>query len=74
MTDDVVIAQSKIEGVGVLAQRRFTPGEIVLVIDDSRIVNADHPLRRGGALPARDSLRFLPLTDRVTGGVSGIAG
>jgi len=47
MTNDVVIAQSKIEGLGVFAQRRFTPGERVLSIDDSRIVDANHPLQPG---------------------------
>ena len=42
---DLVVAESKIHGLGVFATRVFAEGEIILPIDDSRIVDADHPLR-----------------------------
>jgi len=42
---DVVVAASKIHGVGVFATRDFAEGEIILPIDDSRIVDEEHPLR-----------------------------
>ncbi|HEX8143783.1 MAG TPA: SET domain-containing protein-lysine N-methyltransferase [Pyrinomonadaceae bacterium] len=42
---DVVIAASKIHGLGVFATRDFAAGEIILPIDDSRIVDDEHPLR-----------------------------
>ena len=42
---EVFVAESKIHGVGVFAARDFAPGEIVLPIDDSRVVDAEHPLR-----------------------------
>ena len=42
---DVAVRQSGIHGLGVFAARAFAPGEIVLWIDDSRVVDASHPLR-----------------------------
>lgn len=42
---DIVAKQSDIEGIGVFANRPFTPGEVVLVIDTSRVVDEDRPLR-----------------------------
>jgi len=42
---DVVVAESKIHGLGVFAARDFDEGEIILTIDDSRIVDDAHPLR-----------------------------
>ncbi|HEX8738153.1 MAG TPA: SET domain-containing protein-lysine N-methyltransferase [Pyrinomonadaceae bacterium] len=41
---DVIVAKSKIHGFGVFAARDFDEGEIVLPIDDSRVVDAEHPL------------------------------
>ena len=41
---DVIVASSPIHGLGVFAGRDFTLGETVLVIDDSRTVDAEHPL------------------------------
>jgi hypothetical protein len=40
-------AESPIHGAGVFATVRFSPGEIVLRIDDSRVVSGDHPLDPG---------------------------
>ena len=42
---DVVVAQSRIHGVGVFTTRDFAEGEIILPIDDSRVVDDGHPLR-----------------------------
>ena len=42
---DAAVAQSKIHGLGVFATRNFAEGEIILAIDDSRVVDDDHPLR-----------------------------
>lgn len=42
---DVIVAESKIHGIGVFASRAFERGETVLLIDDSRIVDDEHPLR-----------------------------
>jgi SET domain-containing protein len=42
---DVIVAESKIHGLGVFATRDFVEGEIILPIDDSRIVDDEHPLR-----------------------------
>lgn len=42
---DVTVAESKINGSGVFAERDFAAGEIILAIDDSRIVDEEHPLR-----------------------------
>ncbi|HYX71649.1 MAG TPA: SET domain-containing protein-lysine N-methyltransferase [Nitrososphaera sp.] len=42
---DVVVAESKIHGLGLFATRDFAEGEIILPIDDSRVVDEGHPLR-----------------------------
>ena len=44
-TADVFVAPSEIHGVGVFAARDFDAGETVLVMDDSRVVDDEHPLR-----------------------------
>jgi hypothetical protein len=44
---DVIVKTSSIHGLGVFAARDFPVGESVLHIDDSRVVNDDHPLRAG---------------------------
>ena len=41
----VYVGESRIHGVGVFAAREFAPGETVLVMDDSRVVDEEHPLR-----------------------------
>lgn len=41
----MIVAESKIHGLGVFATRDLAAGEIVLAIDDSRVVDAEHPLR-----------------------------
>jgi uncharacterized protein len=42
---EVMVAESKIHGLGVFATRDFAAGEIILPIDDSRVVDDAHPLR-----------------------------
>ena len=42
---EVIVAGSEIHGVGVFAARDFAEGEIILPIDDSRVVDDEHPLR-----------------------------
>ena len=42
---DVIVAASQIHGRGVFATRDFATGAIILPIDDSRVVDAEHPLR-----------------------------
>ena len=39
------MSESRIHGLGVFAGREFAEGEIIKAIDDSRIVDAGHPLR-----------------------------
>lgn len=41
---DVIVGESRIHGLGVYAARDFAEGEVVLEIDDSRVVDAAHPL------------------------------
>jgi hypothetical protein len=41
----VAVTQSQIHGIGVIALRDFAPGATVLVIDDTRVVDVEHPLR-----------------------------
>ncbi|HVF86331.1 MAG TPA: SET domain-containing protein-lysine N-methyltransferase [Pyrinomonadaceae bacterium] len=41
----VIVAKSEIHGLGVFATCDFAEGETVLLMDDSRVVNSDHPLR-----------------------------
>ena len=43
--DNVIVEESKIHGFGVFAARDFAVDEIIIPIDDSRIVDAEHPLR-----------------------------
>jgi uncharacterized protein len=43
--NDVIVAASPIHGLGVFATRDFCPGETVLLIDDSRVVDEEHPLQ-----------------------------
>lgn len=42
---EVITRKSKIHGVGLFATRDFAAGELILPIDDSRIVDEDRPLR-----------------------------
>jgi len=42
---DVYVSESGIHGSGVFAARDFAAGETVLVLDDSRVVDEEHPLR-----------------------------
>jgi hypothetical protein len=42
-----VVRNSRIHGLGVFAQRDYHPGEVILWIDDSRVVDDDHPLVPG---------------------------
>ncbi len=41
----VAVRPSSIHGLGVFAARAFLPGDIVLSLEDSRIVDSEHPLR-----------------------------
>ena len=43
----VAVRPSAIQGLGVFAARPFSNGQIVLTIDDSRIVDEKHPLAAG---------------------------
>lgn len=43
----VIVAKSPIQGLGVFATTGFRPGETVLVIDDSHVVDAQHPVPPG---------------------------
>jgi hypothetical protein len=43
----VRIRRSPIDGLGVFAEQAFASGQAILKIDDSRIVNAAHPLQLG---------------------------
>jgi hypothetical protein len=42
---DVEVRQSPIHGLGVFALRDFGEGDTILAIDDSRVLDAEHPLR-----------------------------
>ena len=42
---EVITKASEIEGLGVFAAQRFDAGDVVLVIDTSRVVDEEHPLR-----------------------------
>lgn len=44
METEVYPAASEIHGTGVFAGRRFRKGEVVLSIDDTRVVDDEHPL------------------------------
>jgi SET domain-containing protein len=41
---DLIVKDSEIHGLGVFACREFHSGETILVIDDSRVVDDEHPL------------------------------
>lgn len=41
---NVIVRESEIEGNGVYSLRAFAPGEVILEIDDSRVVDAARPL------------------------------
>ncbi|MFW5772318.1 MAG: SET domain-containing protein [Phototrophicaceae bacterium] len=45
MTHKVYVGESAINGHGVFAQVAFAAGDHVLAIDDSRVVDDEHPLR-----------------------------
>jgi hypothetical protein len=45
LLSNVCVRPSPIHGLGVFTTRRIDAGETVLVIDDSRTVDAEHPLR-----------------------------
>lgn len=42
---DVIVTESAIHSLGVFATRSFAQGEIILPIDDTRVVDDKHPLR-----------------------------
>lgn len=42
---DVYVSESGIHGVGVFAGRDFAAGETLMSLDDSRVVDEEHPLR-----------------------------
>ncbi len=45
MSGNVIVAESNIHGLGVYAARDFEEGETILVRDESRVVDDEHPLR-----------------------------
>jgi hypothetical protein len=45
MRTDVYLGSSLIHGVGLFPRRPFRPDEVILRIDDSRVVDLGHPLR-----------------------------
>ncbi|HEY1894869.1 MAG TPA: SET domain-containing protein-lysine N-methyltransferase [Terracidiphilus sp.] len=47
MSRDVIVKTSEINGLGVFAARAFAAGDVVLTIDDSFEVSADHPVPDG---------------------------
>ena len=47
MVPVVVVRQSGIDGLGVFAARLFSLGDVVLTIDDSYVVDNEHPVPRG---------------------------
>lgn len=51
-----LVRGSPIHGLGVFAQRDYAAGELILWIDDSRIVDDDHPLGPGESAEHRDYL------------------
>jgi SET domain-containing protein len=42
---DVRVSKSELHGFGVFAERDFEEGETIIVMDDSRVVDANNPLR-----------------------------
>ena len=47
MHSAVCVRDSNIQGLGVFASRHFAAGEVILTIDDSYVVDADHLLPAG---------------------------
>jgi hypothetical protein len=47
MANNVTVGASRINGTGVFAASRFASGDVVLVIDDSHAVDAEHPVPPG---------------------------
>src|SRR5262245_7573166 len=42
-----IVRESRIRGLGVFAERKYAAGEVILWIDDSRVVDDDHPRAPG---------------------------
>jgi SET domain-containing protein len=42
---NVIVRSSAIHGLGVFTTRGIADGETILIVDDSRLVDAEHPLR-----------------------------
>ena len=42
---DVVVAESRVPGFGLFAARDFAEGEVLVRMNDSRVIDAEHPLR-----------------------------
>jgi len=65
----VRVGRSRISGLGVFAGRRFQSGETVLLLDDSRVVDDEHPLDSSVVpaslfdLPVPEKRRLRPLLD-----------
>src|SRR5947209_3979414 len=47
MASAVLVRESTINGIGVFAARSFSAGELVLAIDDSHVVDDEHPVPPG---------------------------
>jgi hypothetical protein len=47
MAKNVTVGASRVNGLGVFAAVRFPAGSVVLAIDDSHVVDADHPVPPG---------------------------
>lgn len=47
MANSVTVGASRINGTGVFAASRFASGDVVLAIDDSHAVDAEHPVPPG---------------------------
>jgi SET domain-containing protein len=47
MNSIIIVGESAIEGLGVFATSEFLPGDVVALIDDSYVVDAEHPVPRG---------------------------
>ena len=43
----VIVAGSSIQGLGVFATAAFLPGEVIISIDDSYVVDDEHPVPQG---------------------------
>ena len=47
MTEIVTIGKSRIDGIGVFAATNFSAGDVILTIDDSHVVDDEHPVPFG---------------------------